>query len=246
MDKMFHKTTTTHARRGRSQRAYQQVAANYTYLHSSSSPSLHKPQGRSWQAGWDVLVSSTYSMLIVWVVRHCRAGAALVYDSRVQHGAGANLKGGRAMLLLSAQHRGGPIEGPVYSLVEHLRRDGQEGSGRILIRDLPRIGNATQASASRPQDEEPRRARVLTATFDAAGPLGLKLENHIGEGLRISTTPSGYAARTTELRRGDVLVALNGAPIAREMRTTDFRDALQVMRAKGPVTLTFETVASGS
>ena len=76
-------------------------------------------------------------------------------------------------------------------------------------------------------------------TFDVVGPLGLTFEN-FGEGLEIVRAPIGHA-KGTELRRGDVLHALNGDEVSQQMRASEFVTALSVARARGPATLTFQT-----
>lgn len=63
-------------------------------------------------------------------------GAALIYDSRLVHGAGVNQRGGRAMLILSVQHAGGAPLRPAYVLHRSLRRDGVMGTGRVQVREL--------------------------------------------------------------------------------------------------------------
>ena len=67
-------------------------------------------------------------------------GAALLFDSRLTHRAGENVRGGRLMLLLSAIHaRGdGPsLRGPVYSLHDSLRTPGgMMDDGLIEVRNL--------------------------------------------------------------------------------------------------------------
>lgn len=75
-------------------------------------------------------------------------GAALIYDARTVHRAGANNLGGRAMLMLSVQHAGPPLEGSTYSLHSNLTRDGI-GTGRFTVGDLMRnfVGGGSGVAA---------------------------------------------------------------------------------------------------